>query len=160
MKIFVDLDNTLCRTEQSNYLNSKPIIERIEYFNSLKKQGNTIVIWTARGSRSGIDYQELTKQQLYDWNVSYDTLLMNKPDYDVYYDDKSFNIDSILPIPTSNYISNTNSKKTEAEIVSKGWGREIIFVNNDEYCGKLLCFDKGKKFSMHYHIKKKRNLVC
>ena len=39
--------------------------------------------------------------------------------------------------------------------IAKGWGKEIIFVNNDEYCGKLLCFDKGKKFSMHYHLKKK-----
>ena len=41
------------------------------------------------------------------------------------------------------------------EIVEKGWGKEIIFVNNDDYCGKLLCFEKGKKFSMHYHILKK-----
>ena len=31
----------------------------------------------------------------------------------------------------------------------------IVFVNNGEYCGKILCFDKGKKFSMHYHIEKK-----
>ena len=40
-------------------------------------------------------------------------------------------------------------------IVEKGWGREIIFVNNDMYCGKLLCFDKaGSKGSMHFHAKK------
>ena len=40
-------------------------------------------------------------------------------------------------------------------IVEKGWGREIIFVNNDMYCGKLLCFDKaGSKGSMHFHGKK------
>ena len=35
----------------------------------------------------------------------------------------------------------------ESKIVKKGWGKEIWFVNNDEYCGKILCFDKGKKFS-------------
>jgi len=41
-------------------------------------------------------------------------------------------------------------------IVEKGWGREIIFANNDDYCGKLLCFDKaGSKGSMHFHVKKK-----
>jgi mannose-6-phosphate isomerase-like protein (cupin superfamily) len=34
-------------------------------------------------------------------------------------------------------------------------GKEIIFVNTPEYCGKILCFDKNKKFSMHYHIQKK-----
>ena len=36
--------------------------------------------------------------------------------------------------------------------VPKGWVKEIIFVNNNLYCGKLLCFDKGAKFSMHYHL--------
>jgi len=47
-----------------------------------------------------------------------------------------------------------NSKKIEPEIVKKGWGKEIIFSNNDMYCGKLLIIDKGSKFSMHFHIKK------
>ena len=39
-------------------------------------------------------------------------------------------------------------------VVSKGWGREIHFANNADYCGKLLIFKKGKKFSMHYHVDK------
>lgn len=39
--------------------------------------------------------------------------------------------------------------------VEKQWGREIIFVNNEMYCGKLLIFDtRGSKGSMHYHMKK------
>jgi quercetin dioxygenase-like cupin family protein len=46
------------------------------------------------------------------------------------------------------------SKKEKATIVPKGWGHEVIFVNNDKYCGKLLNFTAGKKFSMHYHILK------
>lgn len=36
--------------------------------------------------------------------------------------------------------------------VPKGWGHEIIFENNELYCGKLLCFKEGAKFSMHYHM--------
>jgi quercetin dioxygenase-like cupin family protein len=36
--------------------------------------------------------------------------------------------------------------------VPKGWGHEGIFVNNELYCGKLLVFKKGAKFSMHYHL--------
>jgi quercetin dioxygenase-like cupin family protein len=36
--------------------------------------------------------------------------------------------------------------------VPKGWGHEIIFENNELYCGKLLVFKKGCKFSMHYHM--------
>jgi len=61
-------------------------------------------------------------------------------------------VDSFWSVPKLN---ETKSKKLPVEIVPKGWGKEIIFVNNDEYCGKLLCFEKDKKFSMHYHIKKK-----
>jgi len=38
--------------------------------------------------------------------------------------------------------------------IPKGWGHEIIFVNNEKYCGKILVFKKGFKFSMHYHILK------
>jgi len=41
------------------------------------------------------------------------------------------------------------------EIVEKKWGREIIFANNDNYCGKLLVYDKAwSKGSMHFHMKK------
>ena len=36
--------------------------------------------------------------------------------------------------------------------VPKGWGHELIIENNDKYCGKLLIFKKGCKFSMHYHM--------
>lgn len=152
-KYFIDLDNTLCSNQNSEYENSVPIQERIDYVNNLKNEGNEITIWTARGSTSRINYEELTLRQLKEWNINYDKLLMNKPNYDIYIDDKSFNVDSFWPVPTS--MNNSNSKKQPVEIVEKGWGKEIIFVNNDEYCGKILCFDKNKKFSMHYHLKKK-----
>lgn len=36
-------------------------------------------------------------------------------------------------------------------MVEKGWGFEKIWATNDKYCGKLLCFNKGAKFSMHFH---------
>lgn len=38
--------------------------------------------------------------------------------------------------------------------VKKGWGHEYIFATNDKYCGKLLVFEKGAKFSMHFHADK------
>lgn len=38
--------------------------------------------------------------------------------------------------------------------VSKGWGSETIFATNDLYCGKLLNFNRGAKFSMHFHREK------
>ena len=42
----------------------------------------------------------------------------------------------------------------EGCIVPKGWGNELIIENNEMYCGKLLKFKKGCKFSMHYHMVK------
>jgi mannose-6-phosphate isomerase-like protein (cupin superfamily) len=38
--------------------------------------------------------------------------------------------------------------------VEKGWGHEFIWATNDSYCGKLLKFNKGAKFSMHFHAQK------
>lgn len=38
--------------------------------------------------------------------------------------------------------------------VDKGWGHELIFASTDQYCGKLLTFDSGAKFSMHFHAEK------
>lgn len=148
-RYFFDLDNTLCHTTNSNYTESQPIQERIEWVRTLKAQGHHITIWTARGQTSGIDHKDLTEAQLQEWDIHYDQLLMGKPHYDVYYDDKSFHVDEALPL------SPPHTKKLPVEIVPKGWGKEIIFVNNDEYCGKILCFDAGKKFSLHYHVQKK-----
>jgi len=38
--------------------------------------------------------------------------------------------------------------------VQKGWGSELIFATNDKYCGKILNFNEGAKFSMHFHAQK------
>ena len=39
--------------------------------------------------------------------------------------------------------------------VDKGWGYELIFATTDQYCGKIMVFEKvGAKFSMHFHREK------
>ena len=38
--------------------------------------------------------------------------------------------------------------------VPKGWGEELVIENNELYCGKILRFNGGCKFSMHYHMNK------
>lgn len=38
--------------------------------------------------------------------------------------------------------------------IEKGWGSETIWVSNNKYCGKLLNFNKGSRFSMHFHAAK------
>lgn len=39
-------------------------------------------------------------------------------------------------------------------VIPKGWGEELIIENNEMYCGKILKFKMGFKFSMHYHMNK------
>ena len=46
------------------------------------------------------------------------------------------------------------SSTQEIKFVPKGWGFEKWIVNNEEYCGKLLYFVKGKRCSWHYHVLK------
>lgn len=40
---------------------------------------------------------------------------------------------------------------TPCKYVPKGWGHELWIVNKDEYCGKMLFFNRGKRCSWHFH---------
>ena len=55
MKIYVDIDNTICSTNGMEYENSTPIIENIEKVNVLF-ENHTIIMWTARGTLSNKNY--------------------------------------------------------------------------------------------------------
>jgi hypothetical protein len=42
--------------------------------------------------------------------------------------------------------------------VDKGWGFEIVWANNNQYCGKLLVFERvGAKTSLVFHKDKKKS---
>jgi len=91
-----DLDGTLCHTPGGNdYLNSTPIQYRINYVNQLARQGHTIIIFTARGCRSGLtpELQALTANQLKDWRITHHELIMgHKPHFDLLIDDKAVHV--------------------------------------------------------------------
>lgn len=89
--IYVDVDDTICRTDGMKYPESQPIMENIHRVNELYDAGHTIVYWTARGQKSGIDWTELTKKQLDDWGAKYHQLKLTKPPYDIFIDDKVVN---------------------------------------------------------------------
>jgi mannose-6-phosphate isomerase-like protein (cupin superfamily) len=157
MKYHIDIDGTICSVDMSvpsaeRYVEAIPIQERIDKVNRLFDEGHTICYWTARGATSGIDFEAVTRAQLERWGCKFHTLLMNKPHYDLYIDDKSFNVDAMWPLNKGGM-----TKKTETESVPKGWGHEVIIVNNELYCGKILHFNTGGKFSMHFHLKKKES---
>lgn len=41
---------------------------------------------------------------------------------------------------------------TDGCTVPKSWGHEFVIINNEKYCGKILVFKAGCKFSCHYHL--------
>jgi mannose-6-phosphate isomerase-like protein (cupin superfamily) len=45
----------------------------------------------------------------------------------------------------------------KGDIYEKAWGYELWIANHEMYCGKLLVFNKDKKFSMHYHLIKEES---
>jgi hypothetical protein len=88
---FIDIDNTICKTKNSNYIHSIPDNVMICNLNKLYYRGNELHYFTARGANSGIDWKDFTKRQLKLWNVEYNTLSLGKPHYDIWIDDKAIN---------------------------------------------------------------------
>lgn len=96
MRIYVDIDGTICKTNGNDYKNSIPIYKNIKKINELYNSGNIVIYWTARGMKSGLDYTELTKEQLQKWGCKYNDLIMNqKPSYDLLICDKTKRIEEI-----------------------------------------------------------------
>ena len=98
--IYVDVDGTICdnpelpnfNDQSMDYTKATPKPDRIRHINELYDKGHHITYWTARGCKSGIDFTELTKDQLDKWGAKYSDLQVgNKPHFDMYICDKSFN---------------------------------------------------------------------
>lgn len=98
MIIYVDIDETICYREKKDldYSVSKPYEKRIEKINKLFEEGNQIIYWTARGTKTGINWFKVTYDQLINWNCKFTELRMNKPYYDLFIDDKNINSDNFF----------------------------------------------------------------
>ena len=88
-----DLDNTLVKTEGSDYENALPIEAAIKRVQEYKRCGDHIIIMTARGSGSKKDWREFTKKQLLEFGIPFDQLIVGlKPGgVDFFVDDKAIN---------------------------------------------------------------------
>ena len=99
MRIFVDIDETICfydGVDRLGYKNAIPNEKNIAKINKLYDKGHEITYWTARGSYSGIDYLELTANQLDEWGCQYHELSVGeKPNYDLLICDKTKRIEEI-----------------------------------------------------------------
>lgn len=95
MKIYVDIDETICYYESDRDYNlALPILKNIEKINKLYDEGNEITYWTARGTVTGIDWYSVTYNQLEEWGCKWHHLSVGeKPAYDLLICDKAINSD-------------------------------------------------------------------
>lgn len=91
MRVCFDIDGTLCTNTDGRYDEAVPYPEVIAEVARTRAAGHWIILYTARGSTTGIDWRGLTMKQLSDWGVPYDELVMGKPTADLYIDDRAMN---------------------------------------------------------------------
>jgi hexulose-6-phosphate isomerase len=87
-----DIDGTLCTNTEGAYDKAQPYPTRIARVNALHATGHKIILYTARGTTTGIDWSQCTRRQLKGWEVKYDALYFGKPSADAYIDDKSLRV--------------------------------------------------------------------
>jgi carbamoyl-phosphate synthase large subunit len=87
----IDIDGTLC-TEGMPYEEARPLHKTINKVNRLYEQGNRILLFTARGCKSKVDWASLTRMQLASWGVKYHQLIFDKPYADFYIDNKAVDV--------------------------------------------------------------------
>ena len=102
MRYCIDIDGTICTpTVGRDYHKAEPWQDRIKVLNKLYDEGHYITYFTARAMGRFADLPhsvasvkakevlfELTKQQLEEWGVKYNELIMGKPHADFFIDDK------------------------------------------------------------------------
>ncbi|MCD6288309.1 MAG: acylneuraminate cytidylyltransferase [Candidatus Hydrogenedentes bacterium] len=94
-----DIDGVLAElTPDCQYDQAGPITDNVELVNALYDQGHTIVLFTARGTVTGIDWADVTKKQMEQWGVKYHELLFGKPSADYYVDDRFIDIERLRSI--------------------------------------------------------------
>lgn len=147
-KVIFDIDGTLLETRG------------LEHGYELINQNDRVIDWmyeankwydeykfeafTARGSKSGFNFEDITRKQLEDIPVS--AIRFGKPDADWYVDDKAINVRNFVPEITS------------ASIEDKHWGKEYLLVKTDKYAMKRLEILPGRSLSKQYHEHKHETL--
>jgi CMP-N-acetylneuraminic acid synthetase len=92
-----DIDGVIAMLEKdNNYALAEPNLTMIESINKLYNMGNQIILLTARGYVTGIDWKEITQSQLEQWGLKYHELHFGKPNADYYIDDKMIHMDKLL----------------------------------------------------------------
>lgn len=92
--ICFDIDGTICTNTEGAYESAQPFMDVVAEINRFYDEGYKIILNTARGSTTGIDWREVTEGQMKAWGVKYHELYLGKPTADIYIDDKTINAHS------------------------------------------------------------------
>lgn len=98
-RFVVDIDGVIAtKTIENNYTVAKPILNMIKKVNYLYDKGHEIILFTARGYATGINWKRETEDQLKKWGVKYHELIFGKPHADFYIDDKMMDLQTFREI--------------------------------------------------------------
>ena len=161
MKYCFDLDGTICDTpmrpsdNKPGYLEATPFPFMVEQVNRLFDEGHKIIIMTARGRGSGIDWTQLTIKQLDMWGVKYHELepMFHKPTADLFIDDKGINSEEwkkTVP-PKKGIIAGA------FDLIHPGYVR--MFKEAKEHCSHLtVALHEDPSFARPYKLKPVQSL--
>jgi histidinol phosphatase-like enzyme len=94
-----DIDGTICeQVPYGSYPNydTESYPEVVDAINQLYDKGNKVIMFTARGTTTGINWREFTEYQLNKWGVKYHELQFGKPEADYFIDDRGLNVLEVL----------------------------------------------------------------
>lgn len=96
-RFVVDIDGVIASIVPGNdYKEAGPLAENIACVNALFDAGHRIVLFTARGTETGIDWAETTQAQLSAWGVRHHELHFGKPAADHYIDDRMISLARVV----------------------------------------------------------------
>ncbi|WP_167730216.1 NAD(P)-dependent oxidoreductase [Terasakiella sp. SH-1] len=93
-RFVMDIDGVIATiTPGNDYRLCEPITHNIAALNRLYDAGHEIILLTARGYVTAIDWRETTEKQMEKWGVKYHELHLGKPNADYYVDDKMLSLE-------------------------------------------------------------------
>ncbi|MCU0355710.1 MAG: acylneuraminate cytidylyltransferase family protein [Cytophagales bacterium] len=97
-----DIDGVIATlTPDNDYTRAECNRSMAAVVNALYDAGNEIILFTARGTKTGIDWAETTREQMQRWGVKYHELRFGKPAADYYIDDRMLSFDAVANLVVS-----------------------------------------------------------
>jgi hypothetical protein len=94
-----DIDGVIAQFDPDlDYANALPNERMVSVIRKLYEAGNEIILHTARGYVTGVDWRETTEQQLKRFGLPYHELHFGKPNADYYVDDKMLDMNDLLEL--------------------------------------------------------------